>query len=109
MLIVVKEEYYSLRINSTDDIAGIPDDEVLRELRLTEDAILNGKLLDYFLAENQSPDKIPATFSTSNIKEDSWKSNGKSLIQGTLSKEITNELRFNISLAYPDGISADCY
>ena len=52
---------------------------------------------------------MPATFSTSNIKEDSWKSNGKSLIQGTLYKEITNELRFSIPLAYPDGISADCY
>ena len=52
---------------------------------------------------------MPATFSTSNIKEDSWKSNGKSLIQGTLYKEITNELRFNIPLSYPDGISADCY
>ena len=107
--IAVTEEYYSLRLNSSNDIAGIPDDEVLLDPRLTEDAILNEKLLDYALPENQSPDKIPATFSTSNIKEDSCKSTGKFLIEGTLSKEITNELRFTIPLTYPDGISADCY
>ena len=52
---------------------------------------------------------MPSTFSTSYIKEDSWKSRSKSLIEGTLSKEITNELKFSIPLKYPDGISADCY
>ena len=90
------EEYYSLRLNSSDDIAGIPDDEVLLYPRLTEDAIL-------------TPDKIFAAFSTSNIREDSWKSSGKSLIEGTLSKEISNELRFSNPLTYLDEISADCY
>ena len=46
MFIVVTEEYYSLRINNPDDIAGIPDDEVFLEPRFTEDAILNRKILD---------------------------------------------------------------
>ena len=31
------EEYYSLRLNSSDDIADIPDDEVLLGPKLTED------------------------------------------------------------------------
>ena len=31
------EEYYSLRLNSSDDIAGIPDNEVLLDPRLTEE------------------------------------------------------------------------
>ena len=104
------EEYYSLRLNSSDDIAVIQDDEVLLYPRLTEDAMLNRKLLDYSLAlaENQSPNKISATFSTSNIKEDSWKSSGKSLIEDTLSKEIDNELRFSHPFSYLYEISADC-
>ena len=106
--LAVTKEYYSFRLNRSDYIAGIPDDEVLLDPILTEEAILNGKLLDYSLPENQLPDKIPATFATSNIKEDSCKSSGKFLIEGTLSKEITSDLRFSIPLTYPDGISADC-
>ena len=49
---VVTEEYCSLRLNSSDDIAGIPDNEVLLGPRITEDAIVNGKILDYSLVEN---------------------------------------------------------
>ena len=48
----------------------------------------NWKIIRLFLIINQSSDIIPATFSTSNIKEDSWKSSGKSLIEGSLSKEL---------------------
>ena len=44
---LVIEEYYSLRLNSSDGIAGIPDEEALLEPRLTEDAKLNGKLENY--------------------------------------------------------------
>jgi hypothetical protein len=106
--LAVSKEYYSFRLNYSDDIAGIPDDEVLLDPKLTEEAIRDGLLLDYSLPENQAADKIPATFTTINIKEDTCKSNGKFLIEGTLSKEITSDLRFTIPLIYPDGISADC-
>ena len=106
--LAVTEEYYSLRLNSSDDIAGIPNDEVLLDPVLTKDSIDSGKLLDYSLEENQSTDKIPATFATKNINEDTCGSNGKFLIEGTLSKEIKNELKFNVPLTYPDGITADC-
>ena len=37
MLYSSAEEYYSLRLNSSDDIADIPDDEVLLGPKLTED------------------------------------------------------------------------
>ena len=106
--LAVTKEYYSFRLNYSDDIAGIPNDEVLLDPKLTEEAIRDGLLLDYSLPENQAADKIPATFTAINIKEDTCKSNGKFLIEGTLSKEITSDLRFTIPLIYPDGISADC-
>jgi SpoVK/Ycf46/Vps4 family AAA+-type ATPase len=54
----LKEEYYSLRLNSSDYIAGIPDDETLLNPVLTAEAIERGDLLDYSLDENKGQDKI---------------------------------------------------
>ena len=102
------EEYYSLRLNNSDSVSGIPEDEVLLDPMLTREAIASGKLIDYSIEENHSADKIPATFSVTNIKEDTCGSNGKFLIEGSLSKEIADDLSFNIPLTFPDGITTSC-
>ena len=44
----LKEDYYSLRLNSSDNIAGIPEDEILLNPVLTAEAIENGDLLFSF-------------------------------------------------------------
>ena len=74
----------------------------------TQDAIAKKKILDYSDKENQSPDKIPATFTPSTIITESCKSDGKFSIKGTLSKDIKNELSFNIPFTFPEGITATC-
>ena len=56
--------YYSLRLNTSNDIAGFPDDEVVLDPKLTEEAISKNQVLDYSIKENQSADKIPSTFTT---------------------------------------------
>ena len=104
----LEEEYYSLRLISSNDISGIPDDEVALDPVLTREAIKKNKLLDYSLVENQSIDKIPAGFTPNNIKEQTCRTNGKFIIEGTLSKDIENELSFSIPLTFPDGIKANC-
>ena len=102
------EEYYLLRQNSSDSVSGLPNDEVLLDPVLTSESIESGKILDYSLEENQSEDKIPATFSVTSIKEDTCESKGKFLIEGSLSKEIVNDLSLTIPLTFPDGITVSC-
>ena len=58
----LEEEYYSLRLNSSDYIVGIPDDETLLNPVLTAEAIERGELIDYSLIENKGEDKLPSTF-----------------------------------------------
>ena len=47
----LKEEYYSLRLNSFDNISSIPDDETLLNPVLTAEEIERGELLDYSLVK----------------------------------------------------------
>ena len=68
----------------------------------------NGKPSDYSLKENQSEDKIPEIFSVTSIKENTCGSNRKFLNEGSLSKEIVNDLSFTIPLTFPDGITVSC-
>ena len=102
------EEYYSLRFNSSDDITGIPDDEILLDPILTKEAIDKSEILDYSIDENKSQKKIPATFISESIEKASCDKNGIFIIKGSLSKEIDKELSFKIPLTFPDGITADC-
>ena len=102
------KEYYSLRLNSSDDITGIPDDEILLDPVLTKEAIDKNELLDYSIEENKSPTKIPATFIPESIEKASCDKDGIFKIKGSLSKEISKELSFKIPLTFPDGITADC-
>jgi hypothetical protein len=104
----LKEDYYSLRLNSSESIAGIPEDEILLNPVLTAEAIENGDLLDYSLNENKGQNKIPSTFTSEAVKEQNCKTDGKLTIDGKLSKEVKNELSFNIPLTYPEGITLSC-
>ena len=59
--------YYSLRLNTSNYVAGFPDDEVALNPVLTAEAIKKNKVLDYSIEENQSTDKIPSNFTTTGI------------------------------------------
>ena len=100
--------YYSLRLNTSNDLAGIPDDELSLDPILTAEAIKKNKRLDYSNEENQSADKKPPTFIATGINGKSCGSNGTFTIEGTLSKSIKNELSFRFPLIFPDGITPTC-
>ena len=103
------EPYFSLKLNSSDSVSSIPiDDEVALDPVLTADAIEKGKILDYSLEENQKEDKIPAIFNSKMIEEDTCGNNGKFLIKGILSKNLKNDLKFNLPVTYPEGCSLVC-
>ena len=102
------EEYYSLRLNNSDFISGIPEDETLLDPVLTAESISKQEIIDYSLEENQKESKIPATFTSTVTKEESCKTEGKFIIIGTLNKEVGNDVKFTIPLTYPEGISVSC-
>ena len=64
----LKEEYYSLRLNSSNNTSGIPDDETLLNSLLTAEEIERGELFDYSLSENKVQDKIPSIFKSQAVK-----------------------------------------
>ena len=100
--------YYSLRLNNSNDISSIPDDEVALDPMLTVEAIEKNKVLDYSIEENQSADKIPPSFSITGINAESCEKDGTFLLEGTLSKDFKDEMNFRIPLTYPEGVTAIC-
>ncbi len=100
----VEGDYYSLRLNSSETLAGIPTDEVLLDPKLTEEEIKKDKLLDYEKPENQQEDKIPATLDIETVKT----VEGKIIIVGVLSKEMKSEKKFVIPLTEPEGVVMKC-
>ena len=100
----IEGDYYSLRLNSSETLAGIPTDEVLLDPKLTEEEIKKNKLLDYEKPENQLEDKIPATLDIETINT----VEGKIIIAGVLSKEMKNEMKFNVPLTQPEGVLMKC-
>ena len=100
--------YYTLRLNKSNDISSIPKDKVTLDPILTADAIEKNKVLDYSIEENQSADKIPPSFYIIGINVESCEKDGIFLIEGTLSKDIKNEINFRIPLTFPEGVTANC-
>ena len=97
------QEYTSLRLNSTDDITGVPEDETLLNPVLTEEAIKNNQI------KNCSEDaSIPPTFYFDSIEKDNCAQNGQFLIKGSLSEEKAIAAKFTIPLTYPEGTSISC-
>ena len=103
------EHYYSLRVNSSNYINDIPEDEILLDPKLTAEAIERGDLLDYTPTENNIQDTIPSIFTVQNAEPDNCKNDGKLIINGTLSKDVLIDFTFKISLEYPNGIELTCY
>jgi hypothetical protein len=100
----VTKEYYSLRLNSSESIAGIPTEEELLDPKLTEQAIIKGKLLDYSKDENKGEDKMPPTFDIEEINVQG----DEIIINGTMSKEMKHNIQFTIPLSKPEGASIIC-
>ena len=103
------EPYYSVKLNSSEDITSIPlGNEISLDPVLTAEAIKDGKVLDYSLEENQKQDKIPPLFESVLIKEDTCSSDGKFLITGKLSQDIKTDLKFDLPVVYPEGSKLVC-
>ena len=98
--------YTSLRLNSSDSIAGIPiDDETALNPALTDEAIENGEVKDF---SDPKEAEVPPSFTFESIKEEQCTKDGKFLIKGSLSEEKTIPAQFSIPLTYPEGITLTC-
>ena len=97
------QEYTSLRLNSTDNITGVPEDETLLNPVLTEEAIKNNEIKD--CSKDAS---IPPTFYFDSIEKDDCAQSGQFLIKGSLSEEKSIAAKFTIPLTYPEGTSISC-
>ncbi|MBR4260795.1 MAG: hypothetical protein IKQ33_02430, partial [Clostridia bacterium] len=104
----LEKDFYSLRANSSEYVSDIPKDETLLDPKLTEEAIGRGELLDYSLEENKGQDKIPSVFTVGNVEESSCSSNGQLIIQGSLSKTVSQDLTFKVPLEFPIGAELTC-
>ena len=92
----LKDDYYSLRYNSSANISGVPDDEI------DLDPVLTDKY------KNKNEKKIIPTFTIESIKHDSCKTSGVFTITGTLSAKLDQSIKFNFPLTYPEGITSSC-
>ena len=99
----MKEEYYSLRFNSSEGISGIPTDEIALDPVLTKKSIEKNEISDA-----SKTTKIPPTFTYKSINQDSCNKNGTFTIIGELSQSITDQIKFTLPLTYPEGITLSC-
>jgi len=101
----LEEEYYSLRFYKSEFISGIPINEILLNPELTHDAIILQEVYDYSRSKSKIGYKIP-TFTVFDIKENN--SYGELIIEGILNEAVSNKLKFNLRLTYPEGVSMLC-
>ena len=96
-------EYTSLKLNSSEVIAGIPfDDETALNPALTDEAITNGEL------KNSSSSDVPPSFTFESMDLLECSKDGKFLIKGSLSKKKSIPDKFTIPLTYPEGAVMTC-
>ena len=105
----LEKDYYSLRVNSSYYVNDIPENEILLDPKLTEEAIGRGELLDYSLEKNKGQDKIPSVFTVKNVEEISCSSKGQIIFGGTLSKTVSSDFTFKVPLEYPTGTGLSCF
>ena len=99
-----EDNYTSLRLNKTDDVAGIPEDEALLNPVLTDEAIAEGEMKN--CTEDSS---IPPLFNITSLEEASCSSDGKFIFKGKLSEDKQIPSKFTIPLTYPsEGITLTC-
>ena len=100
--------YSSLRLNSSENVTGIPKDEILLDPVLTEIAIKNNIINDFSIKENK--EKIAPTFNITNIDEGNCSIDGQLIIEGNnITEKVKNDYEFNIPLLYPEGTSLKCH
>ena len=98
------EAYTSLRLNSSNDITGIPtEDDVALNPVLTDQAISNNEVKDC-----SKDSSVPPTFGEIEVDPSNCKAQGKFLIKGTLSEEKSIAAKFTLPLTYPEGTSLTC-
>ena len=97
--------YTSFRLNSSDDIAGIPtEDEIALNPVLTDEAISNNEIKNYTADSSVPPSFVFDTIDLQNCEND-----GKFAIKGSLSGVSTiASNKFTIPLTYPEGTSITC-
>jgi len=99
----LEKEYTSLEINYSDEIAGIPDDDVLLDPVKTEEAIKNKKLTDF--SEDPS---VPSSFTSGSVDGSKCAEKGEFSISGEFDKLLTAEVKFEISATYPSNTIVQC-
>ena len=98
------EEYTSLKLNYSNDIAGIPkNNEILLNPYLTDEAIINNEIKDC-----SKDSSVPPTFDLYSIDKINCNKNGSFILKGKLSEEKSIVDIFTIPLTYPEGIYLSC-
>ena len=101
------KQYSLLIFSKSTYISDIPDNETLLDPLLTDNAIKEGKLIDYSLPENK--EKIPTFFSTFSLSSSNCANEGKIIIGGiSYGKPITKTVKVEIPLSHPRGVKASC-
>ena len=94
--------YSSFELVSSDDLAGIPDDETLLDIAKTDAAIQNGDL-----TIPSEDDNLPPLFIPSTIDGEKCHLGGEFIITGELDGN-TDISEFDLPLSYPTDHTAKC-
>ena len=100
--LVVGRTYSSFELVSSDDLAGIPDDETLLDIAKTDTAIQNGDL-----TIPSEEDNLPPLFIPSAIDGEKCYLDGEFIITGELYGN-TDISEFDLPLSYPTDHTAKC-
>ena len=101
--VVGAENYLSLRLNKSDDVAGLPSDEALLNPNITDTAIEDNELKN--CTEDSS---VPPVFTFESIDNSSAQTEGIFIINGTFDKEPNVEDKLEFPLTYPEGVTLKC-
>ena len=96
----------SFVLSHSDEVAGIPHEEILLDPVKTDKAIKDKILLDYSLDENKV--KLPPLFTPSGIDGSNCEEKGEFKITTSNSIEIESKLQFNIPVTYPEEFMTEC-
>ena len=95
--------YSGLRLNSSEEIAGIPsEDEILLNPALADEAITNGELSD------AKKTNVPISFEFESLETQTCNKDGKFLLKGKFEKDINILNKFSIPLTFPPEAKMTC-
>ena len=102
----LKNEYISLIINNSEDIADIPKEETLINPIKTAEAIEKGDLIDYSKLENKN--KTTPIFVPESINWTECPKEGKFSIIGSFNFEIEKKIEFILPIISPQNYTSNC-